>query len=49
MRLDERTRGALFTGFAARVIAGGLALWTASYGVIALCDALERVRAALPH
>lgn len=48
-RLEARDLGGLITGYAVRPGACGLALYLGSYGVIALCDALERVRAVLPH
>lgn len=44
----QRIIGMLISGFACRVIAAGLAVYIASYAVIALCDAMERVRAVLP-
>jgi hypothetical protein len=40
--------GRIGSGFAVKVAAIGAAIYVASYGMIALCDALERVSQVLP-
>jgi len=44
----ERIIGLLISGIGARVMGASAAIYIASYAVIAFCDAIERVRAALP-
>lgn len=44
----ERIIGLLISGFGCRAIAAGAAVYVVSYAAIALCDAMERIGAALP-
>ena len=45
--MDNRTIGYLVSGFGAKVIVAGVAVWVAAYAGIAIVDLFQRVTDAL--